>query len=168
MKHWNRKLRRRLSRSRFKLARRAAQRMISPPPPSPPPIDLEIISMRAIVGGSLTLPYEINWRGALYLEELERIAPEAAAPGRTAFHQAIRRYFTAEPCGGEERLAKIGYTLPSLDAGDIVLIGAFAFIVTLDGEFKLATHNRGIAHGALLEAAIRDTACRLPDPYSGR
>jgi hypothetical protein len=167
MKQWKRKLRRRLSRSCFKLARRAARRMV-PPPPSPPPIELEIISMRAIVGGSLTLPYEVHWRGALYQEELERIAPEAADPGRAAFHQAIRRYFTAEPCGGRERLATIGYALPSLDAGDIVLIGAFAFIVTLDGEFKLATHNRGIAHGGLLEAAIRDTACRLPDPYSGR
>jgi hypothetical protein len=167
MKQWKRKLRRRLSRSRFKLARRAARRMV-PPAPSPPPIELEIISMRAIVGGSLTLPYEVHWRGALYQEELERIAPEAADPGRAAFHQAIRRYFTAEPCGDRERLATIGYTLPSLNAGDIVLIGAFAFIVTLDGEFKLATHNRGIAHGALLEAAIRDTACRLPDPYSGR
>jgi hypothetical protein len=167
MNPWKRKLRWRLSRSRYKLARRAARRMI-PPPPAPPPIDVEIISMRAIVGGSLTLPYEIHWRGALHLDELERIAPEAADPGRAALHQAIRRYFTVEPCGGEKRLAHIGYTLPSLDAGDIVLIGAFAFIVTLDGEFKLATHNHGIAHGALLDAAIRDTACRLPDPYSGR
>jgi hypothetical protein len=139
-----------------------------PPLPEPPPIELEIISVRAIVGGHLTGPYQVHWRGALYMHELERFAPAARKDGRAGFHQALRRYFTTEPVGGRERLAAIGYTMPSLDEGDILLIGALAFIVTLEGEFKLATHNPGIAHYGLLEVALRDRRCRLADPYGFR
>lgn len=138
------------------------------PLPEPPPIELEIISIRAIVGGSLTQPYQVHWRGALYIHELERVAPEARENGRAGFHQALRRYFTAEPHGGAERLAGIGYTMPSLTEGDILLLGTLAFIVTHQGEFKLATHNRGIAHRGLLELASRDRARRGPDAHGDR
>lgn len=163
MHPYKRALKRRLAHSRFRLARRLAARM-TPPLPLPPPIDLEIISMRAIIGGSLTLPYEVHWRGAITYDELERFNGETLPEGRASLHQVLRAYFTAEADGGAARLVRIGYRLPSLDEGDIALIGNWAFIVTLEGEFKLATHNHGLAdgRGALLEAALRDERCMLP------
>jgi hypothetical protein len=157
-----RRLKRRLARSRFRYVKRLSL-WLTPKAPEPGPTDIEIISMRAIVAGGLTLPYEVRWRGAIHAFELNRAVHGAREPGRAEFHQAVRSYFTASDEVARERLERIGYELPSLDEGDIVLLGTLAFIVTREGEFKLATHNRALAWGApLLKAALRDETCALP------
>lgn len=168
MHPYKRALKWRLTHSRLRPARRLAMRM-TPPVPPPPPIDVEIISIRAIIGGSLTLPYEVHWRGAITYDEPERFGGGSLPDRPASLHQALRAYFTAEPDCGAERLAQIGYRLPSLDEGDIALIANWAFIVTREGEFRLATHNRGLAagRGALLEAALREERCALPAGHHG-
>jgi len=79
-----RTLKRSLARSRFRSARRFSL-WLTPAAPDPGPIEVEIISIRAIVGGSLTLPLHIHWHGGA------RARPCLVSPGAPRLLHRQRR-----------------------------------------------------------------------------
>jgi hypothetical protein len=93
-------------------------------------IRLEIVSMMAALSGTHGA---ITWSGEIPREELCRLIPDGRRPTRESLNAAIVRYFNRVEAPDNDRLERLGYTLPSLGAGDIFAVHGIAFVVAAVG-----------------------------------
>lgn len=132
---------------------------IAPPGPTvneqhPGGVKIAVIRLRGIIAGASAA--ETSWHGEIQWRELRSRHVPSLGSGRAAYHDALRSYFQRADGDPAGHLNRIGYQLPSLAAGDLIVIEQSAWVVTESGSFTPALDDPRLA--ALAAGALE------PDP----